>query len=275
MARPAAQAEGLGGPDGPAARAPGATRRRAGAGARSTHDGLQGGLRGLRAGHCGPWHSTARQTHPRQTPATRPPRTPMGSGMDAGVHWAPELVARRPPCCSAGRSDRETGVTPSFGQSWNQSAGTPGHSQLRSIGTVIRPRPSAWGGQHLPRRADRAPEGRDRRGQLRILVDWSSVEVFGGGEAVITDQVSPTPAAAASRCSPREAPPRSTSCARGRSGLSGGDGVGPCAGRPGAASGARLVAMQAFEGAACGRKTGQKWVVIPNICRSRVMSWRS
>jgi levanase len=32
--------------------------------------------------------------------------------------------------------------------------------------------------------------------KLRILVDWSSVEVFGGsGEAVITDQIFPDPAA--------------------------------------------------------------------------------
>ncbi|MYS90527.1 MULTISPECIES: GH32 C-terminal domain-containing protein, partial [Streptomyces] len=31
--------------------------------------------------------------------------------------------------------------------------------------------------------------------KLRILVDWSSVEVFGGsGEAVITDQIFPDPA---------------------------------------------------------------------------------
>jgi fructan beta-fructosidase len=32
--------------------------------------------------------------------------------------------------------------------------------------------------------------------KLRILLDWSSVEVFGGsGEAVITDQIFPDPAA--------------------------------------------------------------------------------
>lgn len=31
--------------------------------------------------------------------------------------------------------------------------------------------------------------------KLRILLDWSSVEVFGGsGEAVITDQIFPDPA---------------------------------------------------------------------------------
>ncbi|NGO74338.1 glycoside hydrolase family 32 protein [Streptomyces sp. YC504] len=43
----------------------------------------------------------------------------------------------------------------------------------------------------------RAPlKAKDGKVKLRILVDWSSVEVFGGkGEAVITDQIFPDPAA--------------------------------------------------------------------------------
>jgi levanase len=43
----------------------------------------------------------------------------------------------------------------------------------------------------------RAPlQARNGKVKLRVLVDWSSVEVFGGsGEAVITDQIFPDPAA--------------------------------------------------------------------------------
>ncbi|MFF3911518.1 GH32 C-terminal domain-containing protein [Streptomyces sp. NPDC001848] len=43
----------------------------------------------------------------------------------------------------------------------------------------------------------RAPlQAKDGKVKLRVLVDWSSVEVFGGsGEAVITDQIFPDPAA--------------------------------------------------------------------------------
>lgn len=41
----------------------------------------------------------------------------------------------------------------------------------------------------------RAPlTARNGKVELRILVDWSSVEVFGGnGQAVITDQIFPSP----------------------------------------------------------------------------------
>ena len=40
-----------------------------------------------------------------------------------------------------------------------------------------------------------AARGGNGKVQLRLLVDWSSVEVFGGqGEAVITDQIFPDPA---------------------------------------------------------------------------------
>ena len=43
--------------------------------------------------------------------------------------------------------------------------------------------------------AQRAPlQAMNGKVKLRILVDWSSVEVFGGsGEAVITDQIFPDP----------------------------------------------------------------------------------
>ncbi|MFE7278244.1 GH32 C-terminal domain-containing protein [Streptomyces sp. NPDC057623] len=80
------------------------------------------------------------------------------------------------------------------------------------------------------------PPARRPPAAWRILVDRSSVEVFGGhGEAVITDQISPDqispghvlpdqvlpapssppPPAPASRSSSRAAPPPSTTCRRG------------------------------------------------------------